>query len=164
RPICPIDHDRFVRMPMGASIAPSLEASPTVPRRRTPVKRLLALIVGAVVLGALIPAVDAAQVASAVSVDVNRHVEAVVMTGQRFPYFLANKNSTFSVYSWTDEELTYQWDQEAWRKVGVPGSNSCTAAYPPAANDPSSYMKGQYPSTDPVPGLDNDDEVSFYWS
>src|SRR2546423_9611329 len=88
--------------------------------------------------------------------------EGPLQVDQRFPYFLAHQNSSVSVYSWTDEELTYQWDQEAWRKVGdAAGSNGCTAAYPPAANDPSRYIKSQYPSTDPVPGLHNADDVAL---
>ena len=32
---------------------------------------------------------------------------------ERFPYFLANANSDFAVYSGTDQELTYAWDIES---------------------------------------------------
>src|SRR5207302_6036765 len=81
--------------------------------------------------------------------------EIPIQVDQRFPYFLANAHSGFSFYSGTDEELTYQWDQEAWKKV----SGQCDASYDPA-NDPSS-MKGD-PTTDPVPTFDDDDEFSFY--
>ena len=83
--------------------------------------------------------------------------EIPIQVDQRFPYFLANAHSGFSFYSGTDEELTYQWDQEAWKKV----SGQCDASYDPA-NDPSS-MKGD-PTTDPVPTFDDDDELSFYYS
>jgi hypothetical protein len=81
--------------------------------------------------------------------------EIPVQVDQRFPYFLANANSDFGVYSQTDEELTYQWDSEAWKKVG----GECFAAYPGADADPSK-MKG-FPTLDPVQRLDDDDEIVF---
>jgi hypothetical protein len=81
--------------------------------------------------------------------------EVPVQVDQRFPYFLANANSDFARYSGTDEELTYQWDTEAWKKVG----GECYAEYPGLAKDPSS-MKG-YPTLDPIQKLDDDDEISF---
>ncbi|MFN2545141.1 MAG: Ig-like domain-containing protein [Actinomycetota bacterium] len=81
-----------------------------------------------------------------------------IQVDQRFPYFLANQNSSFQIYSWTDEELTYQWDQETWKKI----AGECTAMYPDSAHDPSK-MKG-YPTLDPVQGFDDDDELSFYVS
>jgi hypothetical protein len=77
-------------------------------------------------------------------------VEVPVQVDQRFPYFLANGNSSFAVYSGTDEELTYQWDVESWRKT----AGTCDAQYPPGV----SAMQ------DPVPTLDDDDEISFYAS
>jgi hypothetical protein len=74
-------------------------------------------------------------------------VEVPVQVDQRFPYFLANGRSSFGIYSGTDEELTYQWDIESWKKTdGV-----CSAAYPPGASA----------MTDPVPMLDTDDEIAF---
>ena len=42
-------------------------------------------------------------------------------------YFLANGRSSFSVYSGTDQELTYQWDVESWKKT----AGTCTTAYAP---------------------------------
>jgi hypothetical protein len=83
--------------------------------------------------------------------------EVPVQVDQRFPYFLVNMRSSFGIYSQTDEELTYQWDQEAWKKV----SGQCNATYDPS-QDPSS-MKGD-PTLDPVPGFDDDDELSFHAS
>jgi hypothetical protein len=83
--------------------------------------------------------------------------EVPVQVDQRFPYFLANMPSSFGIYSQTDEELTYQWDQEAWKKT----SGTCEATYD-AAQD-SSSMKGD-PTLDPVATLDDDDELSFYAS
>ena len=51
--------------------------------------------------------------------------EIPVQVDQRFPYFLVNNHSEFGAYSRTDEELTYQWDVESWRKLG----GQCQAEY-----------------------------------
>lgn len=108
--------------------------------------------------------------------------EVPVQVDQRFPYFLANGHSTFSFYSGTDEELTYAWapdahstGEESWKKVfgdcsaryATPAEN---AALPPIgvranANQerPESGDTPGYtgPMQDPVPQLDDDDEVVF---
>lgn len=73
-------------------------------------------------------------------------VEIPVQVDERFPYFLANAASDFSVYSGTDEELSYAWDSEKWNASGT-GPN---AEYPPA-------------KPDPVAGLDHDDEIVFMY-
>ena len=69
-----------------------------------------------------------------------------VQVDERFPYFLANGRSSFSIYSGTDEELTYVWDDEAWKKTG---------------GDCNTLPAEGTPTPDPVPGLDDDDEVAF---
>ncbi|MCU1380766.1 MAG: hypothetical protein JWN29_3749 [Acidimicrobiales bacterium] len=74
-------------------------------------------------------------------------VAVPVQVDQRFPYFLANGRSSFSTYSGTDTELTYQWDTEAWKMT----DGRCTKAYP----------VGQGPTADPIATLDDDDEVTF---
>jgi hypothetical protein len=74
-----------------------------------------------------------------------RFVEIPVQVDQRFPNFLANPNSDFGIYSGTDTELTYQWDTESWKMTG----GACTKQYPP----------GVGVTKDPVPTLDDDDEV-----
>ena len=79
--------------------------------------------------------------------DGKRFVEIPVQVDERFPYFLANGNSDFGVYSGTDEELTYAWDVEAWKRT----AGECVAEYP----------AGEGPTPDPVAGLDDDDEVVF---
>ncbi len=71
-------------------------------------------------------------------------IEIPVQIDERMPYFLANPDSDFGIYSGTDKELSYVWDTEAWDPQGS-GPN---ASYPAA-------------TADPVPGLDNDDEVVF---
>ena len=89
----------------------------------------------------------------AYSYDGERFAEIPVQVDERFPYFLANPNSDFGMYSGTDKELTYAWDTESWKKT----AGRCEAEYP--AED-TSKLKG-FPTTDPVPTLDNDDEVVF---
>ena len=90
------------------------------------------------------PGVDPDKVA-AYKWDGGEFVEVPVQVDQRFPYFLANPNSDFGMYSGTDTELTYQWDVESWKKT----AGECEAAYP----------EGEGPMTDPVPTLDDDDEI-----
>jgi hypothetical protein len=74
--------------------------------------------------------------------------EVPVQVDERFPYFLANADSDFGMYSGTDEELTYEWDVESWRKTG----GECTAQYP-NADDTATQ--------DPVTTFDDDDELVF---
>jgi hypothetical protein len=79
--------------------------------------------------------------------DGKRFQEVPVQVDERFPYFLANGNSDFGVYSGTDKELTYAWDVEAWRHT----DGECVASYPASI--------GATP--DPVAGLDDDDEIAL---
>jgi hypothetical protein len=79
--------------------------------------------------------------------DGERFVEVPVQVDERFPYFLANPDSDFGVYSATDMELTYEWDAETWRKT----DGECVAGYP----------DGYQPTQDPVRTLDLDDEIAF---
>ena len=90
---------------------------------------------------------------TAFSYDGSKWAEIPVQVDERFPYFLANGASDFGFYSGTDEELTYAWDVESWKKSG----GECFTEYTP---EDASKMKGQ-PTTDPVPTLDDDDEISF---
>ncbi|HEX2195386.1 MAG TPA: hypothetical protein VHJ76_00550, partial [Actinomycetota bacterium] len=85
--------------------------------------------------------------------DGDRFQEIPVQVDERFPYFLSNPNSDFGIYSGTDKELTYAWDVESWKKTG----GRCFAEYP---EKDASKLQG-FPSTDPVPTLDHDDEVVF---
>jgi hypothetical protein len=76
-----------------------------------------------------------------------QYVEIPVQVDQRYHYCLSNPPSGFSFYSGTDKELTYEWDVESWKKT----AGQCSAAYPPGAG----------PTPDPVPALDDDDEIVF---
>jgi hypothetical protein len=79
--------------------------------------------------------------------DGTRFREIRVQVDQIYPYCLSNPNSDFAFYSGTDMELTYAWDTESWKKVG----GACT----------TEYLAGDGPLPDPVPTLDNDDEIVF---
>ena len=72
--------------------------------------------------------------------------EIPVQVDEKYPFFLANAGSSFSVYSGTDEELTYAWDQERWNPDD--SADQCSVAPKPGVPDP-------------VAGLDDDDEVVF---
>jgi hypothetical protein len=79
--------------------------------------------------------------------DGTKFVEIPVQVDERFPYFLANPDSDFGIYSGTDKELTYEWDVESWKKT----AGECVAQYP----------EGESAMQDPVLTLDDDDEVAF---
>ena len=80
-------------------------------------------------------------------------VEIPVQVDERYYYCLSNPPSGFAVYSGTDKELTYAWDVESWKKIGNDPSGCSTA-----------YLPGDGPKADPVPNLDDDDEIVFMWS
>jgi hypothetical protein len=71
--------------------------------------------------------------------------EIPVQVDERFYYCLSNPPSDFAFYSGTDKELTYAWDVESWKKI----AGECDGELPPGV--------GTEP--DPVPTLDDDDEI-----
>ncbi len=83
--------------------------------------------------------------------------EIPVQVDQRFPYFLANSRSSFGFYSGTDEELTYQWDEETWKKT----AGDCYAGYPTEDGTMYPNAPSENRSVDPVRRLDDDDEIVF---
>jgi len=107
--------------------------------------------------------------------------EVPVQVDERFPYFLANANSDFGIYSGVDYELTYAWGgdgihttgEEAWRKVaGGTSLDDLGARYPredeladldgvitPGMGETALDYLGAM--ADPAVGLDTDDEVVF---
>lgn len=80
--------------------------------------------------------------------DGENFVEIPVQVDERFPYFLANGHSDFGFYSYTDEELSYEWDEESWMKL----AGECEATFP----DPD-FVRTE----DPVLTLDDDDEIAL---
>jgi hypothetical protein len=106
--------------------------------------------------------------------------EVPVQVDQRYPYFLANGHSSFSVYSGTDQELTYAWNptahstgEEAWKKV----FGQCSATYQQSAADLSDAIASgavtpvrapgvapddyTHATPDPVRTLNDDDEIAM---
>jgi hypothetical protein len=79
--------------------------------------------------------------------ETGRWREIPVQVDERYPYFLANGRSDFGMYSGTDYELTYAWDDENWMKT----AGECSAEYP----------AGKAAVPDPAAGLDDDDEIVF---
>ena len=97
-------------------------------------------------------------------------VEVPVQVDERFPHFLANARSDFGFYSGTDPELTYAWTEESWKQI----AGECAARYPTADEIPALVAAGyitpgqgetaeEYAGakSDPVPTLDDDDEIAF---
>ncbi|MES0873069.1 hypothetical protein [Sinimarinibacterium thermocellulolyticum] len=84
-------------------------------------------------------------------------VEIPVQVDERMPYFLANGNSTFSIYSGTDYELSYVWDTESWGMT----QGDCRREYDTNGTDDGVNEGLPAAVADPVAGLDADDEIVF---
>jgi hypothetical protein len=84
-------------------------------------------------------------------------IEIPLQVDERMPYFLANGNSTFSIYSGTDYELSYVWDTESWGMT----QGACRRAYDTNETDDGVNEGLPAPVADPVAGLDADDEIVF---
>jgi len=76
--------------------------------------------------------------------------EVPVQVDERFPYFLANYRSDFGMYSQTDVELTYAWTDERWNRT----AGTCQTEHPAGTLHTPAMP-------DPVPTLDDDDEIVF---
>jgi hypothetical protein len=116
--------------------------------------------------------------------------EVPVQVDQKFPYFLANGHSDFAFYSGTDKELTYAWapdahstGEEAWKKIfgdcqaryastnalqqaadiaaASVNNNKGFPAYSPATTAGETAADYTHAMQDPVPTIDNDDEIAF---
>ena len=76
-------------------------------------------------------------------------VEIPVQVDRKYQYFLANARSSFSIYSGTDQELTFDWSptghstgEEAWKKV----FGDCYARYANTPAEAAAAVKGATPS------------------
>jgi hypothetical protein len=78
-----------------------------------------------------------------------RWVEVPIQVDERFTRYLDNSASGFSPYSGQDQHTTYAYDREGFRWRAEDPSNPCLAK-------PDSPV-----ATDPVPGLDHNDEIAF---
>ncbi|MEA2273248.1 MAG: hypothetical protein QOI98_1956 [Solirubrobacteraceae bacterium] len=69
-----------------------------------------------------------------------------------FTRYLNNDASGFGIYSGTDQHTTYAYDREGFRYTADKGVNS---------SDPCTAQPASKEATDPVKGLDSNDELAF---
>lgn len=81
--------------------------------------------------------------------DTGRFEQIRFQVDEVFTRYLDNSASGFSVYSGEDQHTTYAYDREGFRWYDEDASNPCLAK--PASD----------PATDPVKGLDDNDELVF---
>ncbi|MCW2990267.1 MAG: hypothetical protein JWM73_861, partial [Solirubrobacterales bacterium] len=80
-----------------------------------------------------------------------KFVQIPFQVDEVFTRYLNNDASGFGIYSGTDKHTTYAYDREGFRYTENSGPDGCTAAMKP----------GDKPATDPVKGLDTNDELAF---
>jgi hypothetical protein len=80
-----------------------------------------------------------------------RFVQIPFQVDEVFTRYLDNSASGFAAYSGDDQHTTYAYDREGWRYTASDPANPCLAVPP----------DGVKTTPDPVPGLDNNDEVAF---
>jgi hypothetical protein len=85
----------------------------------------------------------------------SKFVQIPFQVDEVFTRYLENSASGFAFYSGDDKHTTYAFDREGWRYTDSDPSNPCKAIPFKVGND--------RPKTtpDPVPGLDDNDEISF---
>jgi PKD repeat protein len=91
----------------------------------------------------------------------NKFVQIPFQVDEVFTRYLDNQASGFAIYSGEDQHTTYAFDREGFRFTANDPSDPCKAV---AASDPASSHPtpgGPETTPDPVPGLDNNDELSF---
>src|SRR2546423_4350390 len=84
-----------------------------------------------------------------------KFVQIPFQVDQVFTRYLDNPAPDFALYSGNDQHTTYAYDRAGWRYTDSDPNNPCKAIPFKVGND--------RPKTtpDPVPGLDNNDELSF---
>lgn len=97
-----------------------------------------------------------------------KFVQFPLQVDEKFTRFISNNASGFAVYSGVDQETNYAFDREGFRYTAdennnpdVLNSGSCVAK--PAKGSPPLDAKGYSAATDPVKGLDDNDEIAFMW-
>ena len=81
----------------------------------------------------------------------HQFVQIPFQVDEVFTRYLDNSASGFAFYSGQDQHTTYAFDREGWRYTASDPSNPCLAVPP----------DGVKTTPDPVPGLDDNDELSF---
>ena len=80
-----------------------------------------------------------------------RWVEVPFQVDEVFTRYLDNSASGFAIYSGQDQHTTYAYDREGWRYTDQDPDDPCVAR-------PKDGVKT---TPDPVPGLDDNDELAF---
>ena len=85
---------------------------------------------------------------------------------EKFTRFISNNASGFAFYSGIDQETNYAFDREGFRYTSdqsqtEPGGDPCLAE--PAKGSPPLDAKGYSAASDPIRGLDDNDEIAFMW-
>jgi hypothetical protein len=80
-----------------------------------------------------------------------RLVQIPFQVDEVFTRYLDNDASGFAAYSGQDQHTTYAYDREGWRFTGTDPNDPCRAVPP----------DGVKTTPDPVPGLDDNDELAF---
>jgi len=98
--------------------------------------------------------------------DGGKFVQFPLQVDERFTRFLSNNASDFAVYSGTDQETNYAFDREGFRYTSdqsqtTPGGDACLPV--PRKNSPALNAKGYSAQSDPIRGLDDNDEIAFMW-
>jgi hypothetical protein len=80
-----------------------------------------------------------------------RFVQIPFQVDEVFVRYLDNDASGFAAYSGQDQHTTYAYDREGWRYTANAKDDACRAVPP----------DGVRTTADPVPGLDDNDEMAF---
>jgi hypothetical protein len=96
----------------------------------------------------------------------SRFEQFPLQVDEKFTRFLSNNASDFAVYSGVDQETNYAFDREGFRYSSdqsqtQTGGDACLAT--PAKGSPALNSKGYSAQSDPIKGLDDNDEVAFMW-
>jgi hypothetical protein len=92
--------------------------------------------------------------------DGHAFVQIPFQADERFTRYLSNNASGFAFYSGVDQYTTYAFDREGYRFTDNPpgAGNECT---PIPRKDPLYGGQRIVAEPDPIPGLDDNDEVAF---
>ncbi len=88
----------------------------------------------------------------------NTFEQIPLQVDERFTRYLSNNVSGFAFYSGVDQHLTYAFDREGYRFTDNDPSDPCR---PIPRTDPTYEGQRITAEPDPLPGLDDNDEIAF---
>ena len=92
--------------------------------------------------------------------DGSRFVQIPFQVDERFTRYLTNNTSGFAFYSGVDQYTTYAFDREGYRYSDNDPTNPCL---PIPRKDKAYGGKRIVAEPDPIPGLDDNDELAFMY-